>query len=161
MNKYLLKFDKSKSITDFLIKNEKWTVSFTLGLLFLIFSSKFIYLYINMFTLFFNKNIFTGVGCIKTSGLFLSAILFTLTLYVIFTVYAEDNSFNDNILVISIYIGSIFFILNLNIFYIYTEKIKNILLFRKLKKFSCEKTIFSKFILFIIFILIVRLIISF
>jgi len=162
-DKYYEKFNKIKSIQflEYMKQNEKWTISFALGLLFLIFSSKFVYIYINMFTLYFNKNIFTNIGCIKTAGLFISAILFTLALYIIFTLYAEDTSYNDNILVISILIGTIFFILNLNIFYFFVENIREKLLFKNKNTYSCEKTIFSKLILFLLFVLIVRFLLSF
>lgn len=151
---------KNIPYADFFNQYEKWIVSFALGLLFLIFSSKFIYLYINMFTIYAGKNIFTEIGCIKTSGIFLSSILFTLGLYIIFSIYAEDNTYNDNILVIAILMGTIFFILNLNVIYFFIEKLKNYMLFRENNIYSCEKTIFSKIILFFIFVLIVRIMVS-
>lgn len=141
-------------------QTEKWIVSLTLGILFLIFSSKFIYLYINMFTLYAGKNIFTTIGCVKSSGIFISAILFTLVLYIILTLFSEDTSYNDNIMVISLLVGTIFFLLNLNALFYFVESLKNVMLFRD-NAFTCEKSLLTQFIIFIIFVLIVRLIISF
>ena len=142
-------------------QTEKWIVAISLGILFLVFSSKFIYLYINMFTIYAGKNIFTTIGCVKSTGIFISAILFTLTLYIILTLFSEDTSYNDNIMVIALLVGTIFFLLNLNSIYYLIETIKNTMLFRNNNEFTCERSLFSQFFIFVLFVLIVRLLLSF
>lgn len=141
---------------------EKWAISLFFGILFLIFSSKFFYMYLNIFTKSLGKDIITNIGCIKASGIFISAILFTITLYVIFTLFSDNYEANDNRLVISMVVGTLFFLLNLNSVYIFIERLKNKLFFIDNENvFSCEKTLFSKIISSIIFTIILRISLGF
>lgn len=140
---------------------QKWAISLFFGILFLIFSSKFFYMYLNIFTKSLGKDIITNIGCIKSSGIFISSILFTITLYVIFTLFSDNYEANDNRLVISIIVGTLFFLLNLNSVYIFIEKFKNKLFFIDNDSFSCEKTLFSKIMSSIIFIIILRISLGF
>jgi len=141
---------------------EKWAISLFFGIIFLIFSSKFFYMYLNIFTKSLGKDIITNIGCIKASGTFISAILFTITLYIIFTLFSENYEANDNRLVISMVVGTLFFLLNLNSIYIFIERFKNKLFFIDNDViFSCEKTLFSKIMSSIFFIIILRISLGF
>jgi len=141
--------------------SEKWAISIFLGILFIIFSSKFFYLYLNIFTRSMGKDIITNIGCVKSSGIFISSVIFTIVLYVIFTIASEGYESNDNRLVISLLVGTLFFFLNLNVVYIQIENLKNKMFFKKDNKLvSCEKTVFSKVVTALLFVLILRLLLN-
>jgi len=59
-------------------------------------------------------------------------------------------------------VGTLFFLLNLNSVYIFFERLKNKLFFIENDNvFSCEKTLFSKIISSIVFIIILRISLGF
>jgi len=141
--------------------SEKWAISIFLGILFIIFSSKFFYLYLNIFTRSMGKDIITNIGCVKSSGIFISSVLFTIVLYVIFTIASEGYDSNDNRLVISLLVGTLFFFLNLNVVYIQIENLKNKMFFKKNENLvSCERTLFSKVVTALLFVIILRLLLN-
>lgn len=159
--KYILDSFRNFNFSELDNNSEKLAISLFFGILFLIFSSKFFYLYLNIFTKALGTEIITNIGCVKASGIFISSVLFTLTLYIIFTIFSESYEANDNRLVISMIVGTLFFLLNLNSVYIFIEKLKNKLFFKNNIIFSCEKTLFSKIVSAILFIIILRISLGF